>query len=247
MLARTNSSVVIIGALSLISTIAKLGSSCQEGLLEPPRASNKKQQIDVHGFDAKPTSLPQNADAGRSLQDEQKRKAGTNQIPTGSRTKPGKESPMQLKKMHEKANIVRKNLVKARSELDCDSKKSWSSKTTPNFDLQLATLKRSRSPTSKSSISTADGSDELSFISKVREQDNTTLEVESVEVEECEVPPPKRSRLDVIGGLLPPSPSRKKVYCISSVSPCSQTSGHLARKNATAYQGFYATIVSPWF
>lgn len=199
MLARTNSSVAITGALSLNFSIAKLRYSCQEGLPEPPRTTKKRQQASAHDSDAKPVPPPRNGITARSLQDEQKRQAE----PQESRTKPAKRNPIpqQLDAMHKNTN------------------KSRGSKAMPNFDLQLTTLKRSRSPTLSEPTSTDDCGDELSLISEVWGQDNATSAIDPVAVEGCEVPPPKRSRTDVAVRSLGPPLSRKKVYHISSVSP----------------------------
>lgn len=223
MFARTNSSAVIIGASSLDSLIAKLGSSCQEGLLEPPRAS-KKQKVNAHDCDAKPAPRPQKSIPERSLQDEQKWEARA-QIAMESQTNPAKRRsvPQRLDKVQEKANTARNSRpVGLSSKLAPDSKKPRSGNPMPNFDLQLTTLKRSRSPTPGASISTDDCWDELPLISEVWEQDNTMSEIGFVEVEGCEVPPSKRSRTDLAASSSGLPSSHKKVYCILSVSPYSR-------------------------
>ena len=192
---------------------------------------------------------PRNTIAARSLQDEQKWEAGPFQIVTDNRTKPAKRKPIPqlLDKMHEKANTTHNlHSIRPSLELANDSKKSRSSNATPNFDLKLTTLKRSRSPTPGESISTDDCWDEFPLISEVQERGNTISDVGPVEVEGCKIPPPKRSRMDVAAGSLGPLPSHKKVYCTSLVSPYSRMSGHLARRNSTVYQVFDATTVSPW-
>ncbi|KAI9571366.1 DEAD-domain-containing protein [Boletus coccyginus] len=172
---------------------------CQEGLLEPPRATKKRQQA-------------------KSSQDEQKCKAGPTQVVPESRTKPAKRNfiPHQSDKMRENANGARP--FRPSLELANHSKKSRISKAVPNFDLQLTTLKRSRSPIPSEPELSDHCCDEL-LISEVWEQDNTTSENDLVGVEGCEVPPPKRSKTNVTAGSLRPLGSHKKVYHTWSISP----------------------------
>ncbi|KAF8559747.1 P-loop containing nucleoside triphosphate hydrolase protein [Imleria badia] len=181
---------------------------CHEGLLEPPRATKKRQQGIAHDSDAKLVPPPRNK--AKSLQDDGERQAEATQIVPESRTKPSKRNPIpqQLDKMHENANTSC-NLRPIGPNLEANHpKKSRISKTTPNFDLQLTTLKRSRSTTPSESALTDDYC--FPLISEVREQDETTSEIDGLKIKECEVPPPKRSKMDL---------SRKKVYRISSVYP----------------------------
>lgn len=222
MLARTSSSVAITGALSLSPSIAKPRHSCQEGLLEPPRATKKRQQVKAHDSDAKRVPGSRGALATKSLQDEQKWQAEPIQIVQETRTKPAKRNTIaqQSDKMHENANIAR-NLrpIGPNLEMLNHPKKSRSDKTVPNFDFKLMSLKRSRSPTPTERTITDECCDELPLISEVREKDNATSEIDLVEAEGCEVPPPKRSRTNVAADSLGPSSSHKKVHHISSVSP----------------------------
>ena len=197
--------------------VTKLGDSCQEGLLEPPRATKKRQQPIAHDPDAKPVPPPQNVITARSLQDEQKWRAKPMRIAPENRIKPAKRNPIpQLSaKAQENANTAH-NLRPIGPNLElANHPKKRISKAMPNFDLQLTTLKRSRSPTPSESVLTDDCCDELPLISEGWEQDNTTPATDPVEIEGCEVPAPKRSRTDVAVGSLRPPASRKKVYRIS--------------------------------
>lgn len=212
-LAKTSSSVVITGALSLIPLVTKLGHSCQEGLAEPPRATKKKQVI-ANDSDVKPAASPTNTISARSLQDEKKWQ-GKVKVVSKSRTQPAKRNfgPRQPDKMGEDVNTTRNfHHIEPNLESTKSSKKPTVSKTVPNFDLQLATLKHSRSPT-PSEFGLTD--DELPLISEVWEpdRDNTKTEIDRIQTDSCGAPPPKRSKLDVAAGLSEPS-SRKKVYRI---------------------------------
>lgn len=216
MLAKTSLSVVITGALSLyFFKVTKLGYSCHEGLLEPPRATKKRQQGIAQNSDATPVQPPRKK--AKSLQDERKQQAEITQSVLERRTKLSKGDPIpqQLVKPHEDTNAAR-DLRSIRPNLESanHSKKSRISKIVPNFDLQLTTLKRSRSPTSSEFSLTDDCS--LPLISEVWEQDDTTF---GVKFKGCEVPPSKRNKVDVSAGLLGPRSLCKKVYQISSVCP----------------------------
>ncbi|KAG6376315.1 DEAD-domain-containing protein [Boletus reticuloceps] len=130
---------------------------CQEGLPEPPRVTKKRQQgITTHDPDAKHVPPPRNVHvAAKLIQDEQTREAKATQIVPESRTKLAKRNPTsrQLDKVHENADPERNVCpIGPNLEMVDHSKKSKISKTVPNFDLQLTTLKRSRSASTGSAL-----------------------------------------------------------------------------------------------
>ncbi|KAG9318654.1 putative ATP-dependent DNA helicase MER3 [Chiua virens] len=187
---------------------------CQEGLLEPPRATKKKGI--TRDSDAKSVPQPRKVITAGSLQDEQrKRQAVLNQSVPESRSCIQKNSHV----VHENANATSNPLLVVPSlELTNRSKKSRSDKAMPNFDLQLATLKRSRSP---SPVLTDGSCDEFPLISEGWEQDNMASE----EADGYELPPPsKRRRADVGITSCKPSLSPQKVKLHKNPRPSTELS-----------------------
>ncbi|KAF8447766.1 P-loop containing nucleoside triphosphate hydrolase protein [Boletus edulis BED1] len=164
---------------------------CQEGLPEPPRMTKKRQQ-GVTDPDAKHVPPPRNVHvAAKLIQDEQTREAEATRIVPESRTKPAKRNPTsrQLDKVHENAGPARNvRPIGPNLEMVDHSKKSKISKTVPNFDLQLTTLKRSRSASTGSAL-TDDSCGELPLVSEVWERNNTTSRIDHIQTKGCEVPP----------------------------------------------------------
>ncbi|KAF9246342.1 P-loop containing nucleoside triphosphate hydrolase protein [Melanogaster broomeanus] len=150
------------------------------GLLEPPRAPKKKQQINVEDSDAKVVASQQRAlNASSLIGDDPKRQTQSSQLVPVSRFKPPKGNSIlqQLDSLHKNADIAHNlRLTKGqRLKLTDDSKNAKPSKVVPNFDLQLTTLRRSRSPPLKTAPM-ADNCDVLPLISEMLEQDETTSE-----------------------------------------------------------------------
>lgn len=172
-------------------------------------------------LDSDANSVPSQRNNTTSLlQNKQKRRADSIQVGQESRINRAKRNPdaQQGDKAEENADAARNLHAVVLPDLGGHStKKSRNPKAVPNFDLQLTTLKRSRSPSPTDSTLDDYYDDELPLISEVWKQGNTASETDRVEAEGCEVPPPKRSRTDVSSSS---SHSNKKVCLISSVSPC---------------------------
>ncbi|KAF9227710.1 P-loop containing nucleoside triphosphate hydrolase protein [Gyrodon lividus] len=152
---------------------------CQEGLLEPPRASKKRQPMNTEDSVGKIVAPQQSATTARSKADDvQKRQTQTNQVVTVNRPKSHKRYPslQQLESLHQNAYTAHniRPIERQRSKLTDSPKNARPSTAVPNFDLQLMTLRRSRSPAPKTAPANDDC--DLPLISEILEQDKTTSE-----------------------------------------------------------------------
>ncbi|KIK97520.1 hypothetical protein PAXRUDRAFT_10143 [Paxillus rubicundulus Ve08.2h10] len=161
---------------------------CQEGLLEPPRAPKKKQRMDKESFHGKVVPSQQSATQTKSpTNDVGKRRTQTIQVVPISHPEPVKRSSIlqQLESLHKTAEGQPLKLTD-------DPKNAHPSRAVPNFDLQLTTLKRSRSSPPKT-LSMDDDGDELPLISEILEQDKLASE-----------PNYSNSEVDAITRAMPP-------------------------------------------
>ncbi|KAF8844441.1 P-loop containing nucleoside triphosphate hydrolase protein [Paxillus ammoniavirescens] len=150
---------------------------CQEGLLEPPRVPKKKQRMDTESFHGKVVASQRSAPQTKSpSNDDGKRRTQTIQVVRPGPLRRG-SIIQQLESLHENAAIARNlRLTEGqRLKLTDGPKNAQPSKAVPNFDLQLTTLRRSRSPPPKTPPMDDDG-DELPLISEILEQEKLTSE-----------------------------------------------------------------------
>ncbi|KIJ69181.1 hypothetical protein HYDPIDRAFT_24034 [Hydnomerulius pinastri MD-312] len=145
---------------------------CHEGLLEPPRAPKKKGSSNAEDSEAKAVATQEIAGKRRLPgDDDPKRLTQAIQVVAVDRPKPPKRDPIlqQLDSLHMNADIAR-NL-----RLTDGPKTAKRSKTAPNFDLQLTTLRCSQSPLSKTRTDD-DDDDELPLISELLDQEKLPSE-----------------------------------------------------------------------
>jgi ATP-dependent DNA helicase HFM1/MER3 len=136
--------------------------------------------MDTESFHGKVVASQRSAPQTKSpTNDDGKRRTQTIQVVPINRPEPLKRSSIlqQLESLHENAAIARNlRLTEGqRLKLTDGPKNSQPNKAVPNFDLQLTTLRRSRSPPPKTPPMDDDG-DELPLISEMLEQDKLTSE-----------------------------------------------------------------------